>query len=415
MHSHAVKNEPEGLSVFDGTDHQYFHHGEKGTHPVWNSRLFNYGKNEVLHFLLSNCKYWLDEFRFDGFRFDGVTSMLYYDHGIGRDFTEYKFYYDGNQDDDAFTYLFLANRLIHELQPGAITIAEDVSGMPGLAAPIADGGAGFDFRMSMGVADFWIKTIKDKKDEQWHVGDMFYELTNKRRDEHTISYAESHDQAMVGDKTILFRLLDTAMYDAMDIFQQHLTVDRGIALHKMIRLLSLATAGDGYLNFMGNEFGHPEWIDFPREGNDWSYKHARRQWHLADDANLRYQFLNAFDAAMVHLAAEESIFDHRPHAVVQDVDNQLLVFKRGGLLFAFNFNPATSFDHYRFPADAGKYVTRLNSDAACFDGFARTNDEIPHFTIYDNSHHYLQLYLPARSAIVLMKEVQGYRSKSRKG
>jgi 1,4-alpha-glucan branching enzyme len=407
VHSHAVINELEGLSCFDGTDYQYFHSGKRGTHPVWNSRLFNYGRNEVLHFLLSNCKFWIDEYRFDGFRFDGVTSMMYYDNGIGRDFTEYKLYFDGNQDEDAITYLVLANKLIHEINPNAITIAEDVSGMPGLAAPQADGGMGFDFRMSMGVADFWIKTIKDKQDEQWHVGDLFYELTNKRRDEHTVSYAESHDQAMVGDKTISFRLMDKEMYFSMGTARRNLIIDRGIALHKMICLVSLATAGDGYLNFMGNEFGHPEWIDFPREGNNWSYQYARRQWSLADDPNLRYHFLRNFDEAMIKLAASEALFGFRPHAIVQHIADQVLVFKRGDLLFVFNFNPAQSFDNYRFPAEAGKYILLLDSDAPHFDGFGRTDPDVPHFTLHDNGNDFLQLYIPNRTAMVLKRVLTG--------
>ena len=401
VHSHSVINEAEGLSNFDGSENLYFHSGEKGTHPVWDSRCFNYGRHEVLHFLLSNCKFWLEEYRFDGFRFDGVTSMIYYDHGIGRDFTEYKYYYDGNQDEDAIIYLALANKLIHQINPNAITIAEDVSGFPGLAAAQEDGGVGFDFRMSMGVADFWIKTIKEKRDEQWHVGDIFYELTNKRSDECTISYAESHDQAMVGDQTIIFRLIDKEMYSSMDIFHHHLIVERGIALHKMIRLLTLSTSGNGYLNFMGNEFGHPEWIDFPRAGNEWSYKYARRQWNLADDADLRYRFLNNFDAAMIQLAAQEKFFDNKSHAIVQDIANQILIFKRGNLLFVYNFNPARSFENYRFAANAGKYVVVLDSDAPQFDGFGRIDSSVPHFTIHENYGDFLQLYIPSRAAMVL--------------
>ena len=343
VHSHAVKNEVEGLSRFDGTCDQYFYQGERGNHNLWNSRCFDYGKNEVLNFLLSNCKYWLEEFHFDGFRFDGITSMLYWDHGLGRDFTEYKYYYDGNQDEDAIIYLTLANRLIHQVNKNAVTIAEDMSGMPGLAVPIDEGGIGFDFRLSMGIPDYWIKLVKEKRDEEWHVGDLFYELTNKRQDEHTISYAESHDQAMVGDKTLIFRMVDKDMYTSMNVFERNMTVDRGMALHKMIRLLTIMTAGDGYLNFLGNEWGHPEWIDFPREGNGWSYDHARRLWHLADDTNLRYRYLNAFDRDMIRLVKKEGIFRFRPEPTVRDNERQVLVFSRGGLLLAFNFNPSQSF------------------------------------------------------------------------
>lgn len=403
VHSHAVKNELEGLSRFDGTYDQYFYPGERGNHNLWNSRCFDYGKNEVLNFLLSNCKYWLEEFHFDGFRFDGITSMLYWDHGLGRDFTEYKYYYDGNQDEDAIIYLTLANRLIHQVNKNAVTIAEDMSGMPGLAVPIEEGGIGFDFRLSMGIPDYWIKLVKEKRDEDWHVGDLFYELTNKRQDERTISYAESHDQAMVGDKTLIFRMIDKEMYTSMNVFERNMTVDRGMALHKMIRLLTIMTAGDGYLNFLGNEWGHPEWIDFPREGNGWSYDHARRLWHLVDDTNLRYRYLNAFDRDMIRLVKQEKIFRFRPEPMVRDNERQVLVFSRGGLLLAFNFNPSQSFGDYRFGAAPGKYVEILNTDSKAYDGFERISEVVPHFTLYDKSSGYneLSLYLPSRSALVL--------------
>ena len=309
VHSHSVSNEAEGLSHFDGTDYLYFHSGERGQHPAWNSRCFDYGKGQVLNFLLSNCKYWLEEYQFDGFRFDGVTSMIYYDHGLGKAFTEYSFYYDGNEDTDALTYLTLANQVVHEVYPGALTIAEEMSGMPGLASPIREGGLGFDYKMSMGIPDYWIKLLEDVPDEQWHVGDIYYELTNKRAEEHTISYAESHDQALVGDKTIFFRLTDKEIYTGMSVFDHSLVIDRAMALHKMIRLLTIATAGGGYLNFMGNEWGHPEWIDFPREGNGWSYAHARRMWSLLDDSSLKFKYLNAFDREKIHFVKQSILMD----------------------------------------------------------------------------------------------------------
>lgn len=402
VHSHAVKNEAEGLSRFDGTYDLYFYGGEKGEHKLWNSRCFDYGKNEVLNFLLSNCKYWLEEYQFDGFRFDGITSMLYWDHGLGRDFTEYKFYYDGNQDENAIIYLTLANRLIHQVNRNAITIAEDMSGMPGLASPIDQEGIGFDFRMSMGVPDYWIKLVSDQRDEEWHVGDLFYQLTNKREDEHTISYAESHDQALVGDKTLIFRMVDKEMYTSMNVFERNMVVDRGMALHKMIRLLTITTAGDGYLNFMGNEWGHPEWIDFPREGNNWSYEHARRLWHLMEDNSLRYHFLNEFDKAMLKLVKREKIFRYRPLPVVRDNERQVLIFSRRDLLLAFNFNPVTSFPDYNFIAPPGKYKVLLDTDGRKFDGFGRIDKKVDHFTYYkEGEGNVLSLYLPSRAALVL--------------
>ncbi|MDR1169794.1 MAG: alpha amylase C-terminal domain-containing protein [Prevotellaceae bacterium] len=403
VHSHSVNNEYEGLSCFDGTADLYFYQGERGYHSLWNSRCFDYGKNTVLAFLLSNCKYWLEEFKFDGFRFDGVTSMIYWDHGLGRNFTDYSCYFDGNQDEMAIVYLALANRLLHKLNPGIITIAEDVSGMPGLAAPQDCGGTGFDYRMAMGVADFWIKTVVEKPDEAWNMGDMYYELCRKRMDEKTISYAESHDQAMVGDKTIIFRLIDSEMYYSMNVFCENMAIDRGIALHKMIRLASISTAGNGYLNFMGNEFGHPEWIDFPRQGNNWSYRYARRQWSLRDDANLRYRFLAEFDRAMISLVRQENVFDCEPFALSINNDAQVLIFKRGDIVFFFNFNPVESFTDYAVEIDRGNYRIVLNSDAPVFNGFDRIDENYPYSTLTYYKQHLLKVYLPSRVAFVMKK------------
>lgn len=404
VHSHAVNNEEEGLSRFDGTTDQYFYPGAKGHHPLWDSRCFDYGKHEVINFLLSNCKYWLEEFHFDGFRFDGITSMLYWDHGIERSFTEYAMYYDGNEDENAITYLTLANRVVHQIVADGITIAEDVSGMPGVASPIEDGGMGFDYRMNMGTPDYWIKLLKERRDEEWHVGDLFYELTNKRDEEHTISYAESHDQALVGDKTIFFRLVDKAVYTSMSVFDKNVIIDRGMALHKMIRLVTIGTAGDGYLNFMGNEWGHPEWIDFPREGNGWSYEHARRLWSLVDDEKLRFRFLNIFDKAMLQAVSENQIFDWRPEPLVRDNERQVLIFTRGDLMFVFNFNPEKSFPDYKFDAPSGKFTYILDTDDKAFDGLGRIDRKTEHFTRYVSpGRGQLSLYIPARTGLVLRR------------
>jgi 1,4-alpha-glucan branching enzyme len=405
VHSHSVSNVTEGLSRFDGTESLYFHEGSRGRHPAWDSRCFNYGKEQVLNFLLSNCKYWLEEFKFDGFRFDGITSMLYYDHGLGRAFTDYGAYFDGNQDVDALTYLTLANLLIKEIRPDAITIAEDMSGYPGLAAPFTSGGMGFGYRMSMGVADAWIRWIKELRDEDWNVQQIYRELTDKRADEMTVSYAECHDQAMVGDKTIIFRLLDSEMYTSMSKDVPNILIDRGVALHKMIRLITLATAGNGYLNFMGNEFGHPEWIDFPRAGNNWSYFYARRQWSLADNRLLRYEWLLKFDRQMISLAADYGIFASPPRSIYEDTVKQVLAFERNGLIFVFNFSPVNSYTDYLVRADAGRYRLVLDTDSAETGGFGRNNPEISHFSQYFTGGQMLSLYLPSRSAIVLKREI----------
>lgn len=405
VHSHAVQNERDGLSRFDGTDYQYFHSGPKGWHSAWGSRCFDYGKTQVLHFLLSNCKFWLEEYDFDGFRFDGVTSMLFWNHGLGEAFTDYAMYFNGSVDDDAWVYLQLANRVIHEVKPSAVTIAEDVSGMPGVAAPINDCGMGFDYRMAMGEPDFWFRLAEKVKDEDWPMGGIFWELTNKRPEERVVSYVESHDQALVGGKTFFFQLADAAIYWGMAIDQHGLEIERAIALHKMARLATCALNGGAYLTFMGNEFGHPEWIDFPREGNGWSYQHARRQWSLRDDPSLRFKALGDFDREMILV-----LRGLRGSAVrlVANEPDKVLAFVRGDLLFVFNFNPVRSFENYGVMVPpATNWKTVFDSDEERFGGQGR----IARRTVYEPTLvpdrgelvQQIRLYLPARTAMVLKR------------
>ena len=407
VHSHAVKNEIEGLGRFDGSYNLYFYGDSRREHPAWDSLCFDYGKDEVINFLLSNCKFWLLEYGFDGFRFDGVTSMLYYNHGLGKAFGSYGDYYDGNEDTNAINYLTMANVLIHEVKPQAITIAEEMSGMPGLARPYEDGGIGFDYRMAMGIPDYWIKTIKEKKDEDWKPTSIFWELTNRRADEKTISYAESHDQALVGDKTIIFRLIDKEMYWHMMIGDDNGVVARGMALHKMIRMVTASTINGGYLNFMGNEWGHPEWIDFPREGNGWSYKYARRQWSLVDREDLKYKFLNNWDNDMIHLIGGKRGFERLDIRKLWDKDDdQVLAYMRGDLVWVYNFSPVKSYVDYGILAPVGEYDGVLDSDNARYGGYGNIDEGVKHFTQPDALYEHaglgwLKLYLPARSVQVL--------------
>ena len=409
VHSHAVKNEVEGLGNLCGDPCQYFYQGDRREHNQWDSLCFDYGKDQVMHFLLSNCKYWLDEFHFDGFRFDGVTSMLYYNHGLGVDFGSYGDYFNGGQDDNALCYLALANKVIHEVNKNAITIAEEMSGMPGLAAKFEDGGLGFDYRLAMGLPDYWIKMIKEKRDEQWNPRDIFWEMTNRRADEKTISYAESHDQALVGDKTIIFRLIDADMYWHFKKGDENDCARRGIALHKMIRLVTASTMGGGYLNFMGNEWGHPEWIDFPREGNGWSCKYARRQWNLVDNKELCYHWLGDFDRKMMEVIHSEKKFNLTPvREIWVNEGDQVMAFMRGDLLFVFNFSPTRSFTDYGFLVPLGSYSVVLNTDSKDYGGFGFADDSVSHLTNYDPAYvgdkkEWLKLYIPARSAVVLRK------------
>ena len=402
VHSHAVRNTAEGINMFDGTTWQFFHDGAKGEHPAWGTKCFDYGKTGVLHFLLSNLKFWMTEYHFDGFRFDGVTSMLYHDHGLGTDFNTNDKYFSYNTHTEAITYLQLANELIRQVNPKAITIAEDMSGMPGMALPIEDGGIGFDYRLGMGLPDMWVRTVKEKSDEQWDIFQMWCDMCLRRPGENTIAYVESHDQALVGDKTMIFRLADAAMYTDMDKAVHNLVIDRAIALHKMIRLFTLGGGGEGYLNFMGNEFGHPEWIDFPREGNGWSFHYCRRQWSLMDNGYLKYQWLGEFDRDMVAITKENGLFTQRMGDLRLNMrPEKVLAFYRHGLLFAFNFHPSASQTGVQIPVSRpGVYDVVLCTDDEKYGGFDQIQ-HIPYPTQKKDGKYYIELYLPARTAVVL--------------
>ncbi len=402
VHSHAVKNTQEGINMFDGTTYQFFHDGEKGEHPAWGTRCFNYGKTEVLHFLLSNLKFWLTEYHFDGFRFDGITSMLYHDHGLGSDFMGGDNYFTMNTHVEAITYLQLANELIREVKKDAITIAEDMSGMPGMALPVEDGGIGFDYRLGMGIPDMWIKHADKMSDDDWNVFDMWCNLMLRRPGERTIAYVESHDQALVGDKTFMFRLADAAMYTDMSYDCHNVVIDRAVALHKMARLFTLLSGGEGYLNFMGNEFGHPEWIDFPREGNGWSYYYCRRQWSLVEKTYLKYHWLGEFDRDMINMAKRNRLFDHIPGDLLYTKEpEKVLCAYRNGLVFAFNFNPTQSFENILVPVPRkAEYTVELSTDDERYGGF----DNIKHMTYVSkefDGQHFIEIYLPSRTAFVL--------------
>ncbi|KAK5095265.1 alpha-1,4-glucan branching enzyme [Lithohypha guttulata] len=411
VHSHASKNTLDGLNMFDGSDHLYFHEGAKGRHELWDSRTFNYGHHEVLRFLLSNLRFWMDEYHFDGFRFDGVTSMLYTHHGIGTGFSGgYHEYFGPSVDEDGVVYLMIANEMLHNLYPSCITIAEDVSGMPGLCVRLSLGGVGFDYRLAMAVPDMYIKLLKEKDDDQWDLGNIAFTLTNRRHGEKTIAYAESHDQALVGDKSLMFWLADAQMYTNMSTLSEFTPViERAMALHKMIRLVTHSLGGEGYLNFEGNEFGHPEWLDFPRAGNDNSFWYARRQLNLTEDKLLRYKFLNDFDRAM-QLTEEKYGWLHSPQAYIslKNESDKVLVFERAGLLWIFNFHPSKSFTDYRVGVEqAGVYRVVLDSDWMEFGGFGRNDRNTRFFTTdmqWNGRSNFTQVYIPTRTALVLALE-----------
>lgn len=405
VHSHAVKNTVEGINEFDGTDYQFFHTGDEGNHPDWDSKLFDYSKPGVLHFLLSNVKYWLEEFHFDGFRFDGVTSMIYKDHGRGDAFDNYKKYFSMNTDIEAINYLQLANELAREVKPDAITIAEDMSGMPGMCIPISKGGIGFDYRLAMGMPDFWERTLL-KRDEDWDLSNMWYELSTHRPEEKRIGYVESHDQALVGSKTTIFQLADKEMYDSMTKDSENYIIDRTLALHKMIRWITISMGSDGYLNFMGNEFGHPEWIDFPREGNDYSFHYARRQWSLADNENLKYHYLADFDKAMLKHSEKYNQLGNTIFRLWIDNDRKIIAFRNKDIVYIFNFHPTDSYESFAVPIhDVGQFRVVMDTDEERFGGAGR----ISHSYVYNTErlagtdYDGIKIYIPSRTALALEK------------
>ena len=407
VHSHASKNAEDGLNEFDGSDHLYFHSGAKGRHELWDSRLFNYGHHEVLRFLLSNLRFWMEEYQFDGFRFDGVTSMLYTHHGIGTGFSGgYHEYFGGNVDEEGVVYLMLGNEMLHQIYPDCITIAEDVSGMPALCLPLSLGGIGFDYRLAMAVPDLYIKWLKEKSDDEWDMANLTWVLTNRRHGEKTIAYAESHDQALVGDKSLLFWLCDKELYTNMSTLTEYTPIiERGIALHKIIRLITHSLGGEGYLNFEGNEFGHPEWLDFPRAGNNNSFWYARRQFNLVDDDMLRYKFLNNFDRAMQHNEAKYGwLSSAQAYVSLKNESDKVIVFERAGLLWVFNFHPSNSYTDYRVGVEqAGTYQIVIDTDDKGFGGFGRNVKGTRFFTTdmpWNNRKNFMQVYLPSRTAIV---------------
>ena len=405
VHSHAVRNTAEGINMFDGTTWQFFHDGPKGDHPAWGTKCFDYGKTGVIHFLLSNLKFWMTEYHFDGFRFDGVTSMLYHDHALGTDFTSDGKYFSYNTDTDAVTYLQLANELIRQVNPKAITIAEDMSGMPGMCLPIADGGIGFDYRLGMGLPDMWVKAVKIQ-DEFWDINQMWGSMCLRRPGEKTVAYVESHDQALVGDQTMIFRLAGANMYTDMNKDCHNPVIDRAIALHKMIRLFTLSGGGEAYLNFMGNEFGHPEWIDFPREGNGWSFHYCRRQWSLKDNGMLKYQWLGDFDEDMVRLTKENRIFDQRmADLLLMKAPEQTLAYYRHGLVFVFNFHFGNSLNNVLVPVrQPGEYTVVLSTDDEKYGGFGNVAKKTYATKRFDG-RDYIELYIPARTGFVLKEKV----------
>jgi len=198
------------------------------------------------------------------------------------------------------------------------------------------------------------------------------------------------------------------MYTSMDKIQHTPAIDRAIDMHKLIRFSTLILASDGYLNFMGNEFGHPEWIDFPREGNGWSYKYARRQWSLAENGYLKYQWLENFDKAMLKFIRKYRVFS-KPQAVSLWIDQEkkILAFSRGDLLYLFNMNTTQSFTDFFMHAHtigAGNYRAVFSSDDKEFGGQERVSKDYIYRTEEKKDKGTgFEVYIPCRTVVVFQK------------
>ena len=413
IHSHASSNVNDGFNYWDGTDHLYFHGGDLGKHVQWDSKLYNYSSYETLRLLLSNCSYYINEYRIDGFRFDCVTSMLYTHHGIDYTFTgNYQEYFGEYFNEESAVYLMLANILIHKLNPEALTIAEDFSGMPGLCRPVNEGGYGFDYKMHMKICDKWKNFLMDIKDEEWNIGNILYTLTNRRYNENHISYAESHDQSFIGNYSLSSLLLSSERFWNMSKKSpETIVIDRGICLFKMIRLLTFALGGEGSLNFMGNEFACPDSLDFPKKENRFSYSHCRRRWDLCDNEELRYQFLYKWEVIMNKL---EEIFNFirskDQYISTKHEEDKVIVFEKGDLLFVFNFHPIKSFEGYQIGTKWGsKHKIILDSDEERFMGkgrlkYGHENMFLSTKKQFNNRPYNMKVYIPSRTCMVLIAE-----------
>lgn len=398
-HSHAAPNTEQGLARYDTGPYLF---ADKDNQ--WGTVSFDYGKEMTRRFLLSNCRYWMEEYHVDGFRFDAVGNMIYLDHGFGDDFSHvgrcfYTAAGSNRVDQDGVLYLELANTLVHELRPQSLTIAEEFSGMPGMTSPPSEGGLGFDHRFAMGIPDFWGKFIKEGRS----VGMLWYEMTNRRRYERTISYVACHDQCINGKDAMIWRLIGDEMYTQMSCLRDSWNTSRGLALYKLMRLVTLATAAHGYLSFMGDEFGHPEWID--------GEAYAHRQWHLAERDDLRYADLAAFDRDCLREIVGRHLEQFRTQVRLRhlDEDSRTLAFERDRLLFVFNFHELHSQPALELWVTPGKYVEMLSSDEPRYSGHGNmvlADPPVEHFSDphSGSTEQRIGVYLPPLTALTLLRE-----------
>ncbi|KAK9673873.1 hypothetical protein RND81_12G195300 [Saponaria officinalis] len=401
VHSYSAADEMVGLSLFDGTNDCYFHTGKRGHHKYWGTRIFKYGDVDVLQFLLSNLRWWIEEYHIDGFQFHSLPSMMYTHNGFATFTGDFEEYCNQYVDRDALLYLILANDILHFLHPNIITIAEDATLYPGLCEPSSQGGLGFDYYVNLAAPEMWLSFLENVPDNEWSMSKIVTTLMgNKIYTNKMLLYAENHSQSISGGRSFAEILFGTEVGS-----NEASKLLRGTSLHKVIRLITFTIGGSAYLNFMGNEFGHPKRVEFPTSNNNFSFELASRRWDLLSDQGL-HQKLFHFDQDMMKLDQKEKVLSRGlPNVHHVNDDTMVISYTRGPLLFIFNFHPTDSYERYSVGVDeAGEYQMILNSDEEKYSGQGAINaDQYFQRSIrkrIDGFQNCLQLPLPSRSAQV---------------
>ncbi|CAL5392773.1 unnamed protein product [Camellia sinensis] len=402
VHSYSAADEMVGLSLFDGSNDCYFHTGKRGYHKFWGTRMFKYGDIDVLHFLLSNLNWWVVEYQIDGFQFHSLASMIYTHNGFASFTGDMEEYCNQYVDKDALIYLILANEILHALHPSIITIAEDATLYPGLSEPTSLGGLGFDYFVNLSASEMWSSLLENVPDSDWSMSKIVSTLVGNRHSaDKMLLYAENHNQSISGGRSFAEILFGETMEHASD---KRALLFRGCSLHKMIRLITFTIGGHAYLNFMGNEFGHPKRVEFPMESNNFSFSLANRRWDLLE--NGVHSELLYFDKDMMNMDENERILS-RGLPNIHHVNDTTMVtsYSRGPLLFIFNFHPTTSYENYSVGVEeAGEYQVILNTDEKKYGGQALiAQDQYIQRTIskrIDGLRNCLVVPLPYRSAQV---------------
>ena len=403
VHAHAVKNLSEGLGEFDGQDGYLFKTGQNALHPAWDSLVYDYENQATVSYLLSNARYWIEEYGIDGFRVDGVTSILYNDHGIGHTGFTDNDYLGSNLNQSGLLYLVLLCKLAHELRPDFILIAEDVSGLPGLARPALLGGVGFDYRLQMGLPDFFESVAKDVMDDGISPSRIWHALVSRRFDERHIGYVESHDQAIVGGQSLIFRLLGPKMYTDMHAETQSHDVHLAVAVVNVAKSIVFFLGGEAWMSFIGNEFGHPDWVEFPTPDNDDCFEYAYRKWYLATDSALMYEKMAAFDRDLMHQRKIAVTWDESyMTAPLLDDNRKLSVFHRDRVVLVCNTTTDVSYEDVWVPVpEQGNYRVILSTEEHRYGGYGRVNENMQYATIAVDGNAYIRLYVPSMSAIFM--------------